>query len=131
MEYNPASLRGVIDALEGDWAVISLDDGQRLNWPRERLPGDAGVGMVIVLSLEPTGPSAQQSLAGTWTGIARVQSQEPSASPRIELGTQQLKWPASLECPAGDKVVLRIQTDTQDTELRRNQVQNLVDDLFG
>jgi hypothetical protein len=131
MEHDPVSLRGVIDAFEGDWAVISLDDAQRVNWPRERLPRDARVGKVVVLYLESYGTSASQGLAETWTGIACSQSQGPSAPSWIQLGTQQLKWPASLDCPAGDQVLLRIQTDTQDTEIRRDQVQNLVDDLFG
>lgn len=46
------TMRGVIDRLEGDYAIIVLDDGQRLLWAKDQLPSQAKEGVVVTLSLE-------------------------------------------------------------------------------
>lgn len=38
---------GVIDRFEGKMAVIRLDDGQEINWPREGLSPDLKEGSVV------------------------------------------------------------------------------------
>jgi len=43
--------RGVIDRIEGEQAVIVLEDGQRLLWPAGELPDGAAEGAAIVLTL--------------------------------------------------------------------------------
>jgi hypothetical protein len=43
--------RGVIDRIEGEQAVIVLEDGQRLLWPAGELPDGAAEGMAVVLTL--------------------------------------------------------------------------------
>jgi hypothetical protein len=43
--------RGVIDRIEGEQAVIVLEDGQRLLWPADGLPDGAAEGAVVVLTL--------------------------------------------------------------------------------
>jgi len=45
------TLRGVVDRFEGDWAVIALDDGRELLWPKGGLPEGAKPGMAVVVSL--------------------------------------------------------------------------------
>ena len=44
-------LKATIDRFEGDYAVLSLDDGQKLNWPKEKLPKNVQEGEVIWLSI--------------------------------------------------------------------------------
>lgn len=41
----------VVDRIEGSTAVLTLDDGQELNWPTDELPSDASEGDVLKLSL--------------------------------------------------------------------------------
>ena len=50
-------LRGVIDRYEGGYAVLILDDGQKLLWPRDQLPAEAreGVAVAIALTVDPMG----------------------------------------------------------------------------
>jgi hypothetical protein len=43
--------RGVIDRIEGEQAVIVLEDGQRLLWPADGLPNGAAEGAAVVLML--------------------------------------------------------------------------------
>lgn len=45
------SLRGVVDRYEGDYAVLVLDDGQRLLWPSEQLPAGLREGVAIAIAL--------------------------------------------------------------------------------
>ncbi len=45
------SITGAIDRFEGDIAVISLDDGQKLHWPKASLPADAHEGSVVTINL--------------------------------------------------------------------------------
>jgi len=57
VEYLPTTKtprheeRGVIDRIEGEQAVIVLEDGQRLLWPAGELPDGAAEGAAIVLTL--------------------------------------------------------------------------------
>jgi hypothetical protein len=44
-------LHGVVDRYEGDYAVLTFDDGQRLLWPREQLPARAREGLAVVVAL--------------------------------------------------------------------------------
>lgn len=45
------TMRGVIDRMEGDYAVIVLDDGQQLLWAKDQLPSQVKEGVVVTLSL--------------------------------------------------------------------------------
>lgn len=45
------SLRGVVDRYEGNYAVLAFDDGQRLLWPREKLPVGASESVAVVVAL--------------------------------------------------------------------------------
>lgn len=130
---EPPTLRGAIDSLEKDWAVLVLDDGQRLDWPRERLPSGAAEGAVVVLSLEQAGDVGAQEAAGTWEGVVckGVQAQAQPDQLPVQLGKQRLNWPAAVWFTAGDAVAVCMNVDTADTDRRRRQVQNLVKDLFG
>ncbi len=130
---EPPTLRGAIDSLEGDWAVLVLDDGQRLDWPRERLPSGAGEGAVVVLSLEEASDVGAQAAAGTGEGVVckAVQAQAQSEQLPVQLGKQCLNWPAAVWIAVGDAVAVRMNVDTADTDQRRRQVQDLVNDLFG
>lgn len=40
-------LIGTIDRVEGDLAVIKLDDGQIINWPAKNLPSQVKEGSVV------------------------------------------------------------------------------------
>ena len=44
-------LKATVDRFEGDFAVLSLEDGQKLNWPKEKLPKDIKEGSVVWLSI--------------------------------------------------------------------------------
>ena len=128
-------LRGAIDSLEEDWAILVLDDGQRLDWPRARLPAQAKAGMVIVLDLKAANDLNAQQEAATWQGIAErpVQSTEAGQTLPllVHLGDQTLHWPTAQNVADGDAISVRLQTDIDETKQRRQQIQNLVDDLFG
>jgi uncharacterized protein (DUF2225 family) len=44
-------LKATIDRFEGDFAILSLEDGQKLNWPKEKLPKNIKEGAVLWLSI--------------------------------------------------------------------------------
>lgn len=48
-------IKGIIDRIEGQKAVLSLDDGQKLIWPMEKLPANSAEGSVIKLILTDGG----------------------------------------------------------------------------
>jgi hypothetical protein len=50
-----SELRGVIDSIEGDWAVIVLDDDRRIEAPRSQLPEHARVGDAVVVRVDQAG----------------------------------------------------------------------------
>jgi hypothetical protein len=123
--------RGVIDSLEEHWALVALDDGQRLDWPRDRLPCDAREGMVVELSLH--GPCALGALSGhgTWRGV--VEALEGNCCPQtaVRLGSQRLRWPGAEYFGSQGSVIAHMQVDPEATNKRRKQVEDLVSDLFG
>lgn len=123
-------LRGVIDSLEEEWAVVVLDDGQRLDWPRERLPEGARSGAAVVLKLE-TGELSAADVQGVWPGVAEANVRPDALD--IHLDDQTLRWPAAPFRTLGsdEAVAVRMTVDDQDTAQRRRQVQSLIDDLFG
>jgi hypothetical protein len=131
VEGETDTLRGVIDSLEESWAVIALDDEQRLYWPRTRLPADAKEGMAVTLHLGTTADLAGQGEGATWRGVIGVRAQGEAQSLPVRLGWQSLRWPATTALAANDRVVVVLRVDKEDTARRRQQVQNLVDDLFG
>lgn len=135
------ALHGAIDSLEGDWAVVVLDDGQRIDWPRNRLPAGAKPGAAVVLNLE-TGDISAAGVEGAWEGIVGLKIQLEGVLD-VRLGDQFLTWPVvqaqqkgqamvmGQAVSMGQAVIVRMQVDADDTDRRRRQVQSLVDDLFG
>lgn len=45
-------LEGTIDRFENDLAVIRLETGTTMLWPKEKLPGDVHEGSVLKVSLD-------------------------------------------------------------------------------
>ena len=127
---DEAVLRGVIDSLEEDWALVVLDDGQRLNWPCARLPLGATGGIAIVLSLEEAAEMDVRGSTGVWKGVASVRTQVCGQGLAVRLGMQSLNWPMVEGVPAGGVVAVSIQVDAVDTARRLQEVQRLVGDLF-
>lgn len=123
-------MRGVIDALEENWALVVLDDGQRLYWPRDLLAEGAEVGMAIVLDLE-RGAKAQVREPGTWTGLVGAMAQGQSEWITVRLEDQALMWPGIPGLAVGQAVTVRMTVDVDDTERRRREVKELLDDLFA
>jgi hypothetical protein len=124
--------RGVIDGLEQGWARIALDDGQRLDWPRDRLPREASEGMVIELTAH--GPGAARALPeeeGTWEGTVEAPERDLCPQTAIWLGGQRIVWPTTKGLPPDERVVVRMELDPEATQRRRKQVQDLINDLFG
>ena len=44
-------IKATIDRFEGNFAVLSLEDGQKLNWPKDKLPKDMKEGVVVWLNI--------------------------------------------------------------------------------
>jgi hypothetical protein len=138
MTMGDEIVRGVIDRFEGDYAVLVLDDGQQLDWPRSTLADDAQPGMAVVLSLsflaESLEPEDEDNLsaqaADTWQGeLATEQSRWLVRFP----DGQKLNWPTTMAAMAqrGSRVNLLLLVDAEDTEARRKRVTGLLDDIFG
>ena len=125
--------RGAIDSLEREWALVALDDGQRLNWPRDRLPPDAKEGMVVELSLCEPGASGALPEAGTWQGITATEIEAQTLTPQavVLFGKQRLRWPGAEQFAADQPVAVRMQVDADATDQRRSEIENLINDLFG
>jgi len=125
-----AVLHGVIDSLEEEWAVVVLDDGQRLDWPRERLPVGTRSGVAVVLNLE-TVELSTADVRGVWPGVIGLQVQPDRI--QVRLGDQCLHWPAApfKTLAVGEAVAVRMTVDEGDTARRRKHVQSLIDDLFA
>lgn len=127
--------RGAIDSLEREWALVALDDGQRLDWPRDRLPPDAKEGMVVELLLREPDTRGALPDEGTWEGIVGVEAEaEAKALPPhavVRFGTQRLRWPGAERFAADQPVVVSMQVDPDATDQRRREIENLIDDLFG
>ena len=127
---DKAALHGVIDSIEEEWAVVVLDDGQRIDWPCERLPAGARSGAAVVLNLEPAELSTAD-VRGVWTGVIGLQVQLDRI--QVRLGDQCLHWPAApfKTLAVDETVAVRMTVDEGDTARRRKHVQSLIDDLFA
>jgi hypothetical protein len=125
------TLTGVIDSLEHKWALVALDDGQRLNWPRDRLPPGAKEGVVVDLSLREPGTCGALPEEGTWEGTIEAEVQVLPAQIAVRLGTQRVRWPTVERFAAGQPAVVQMHVDPDATDQRRRQVEDLIDDLFG
>lgn len=51
IEAQQFFMRGTIDRIEESSAVVRLDNGEEIRWPREKMPDDAGEGTVCRLVL--------------------------------------------------------------------------------
>jgi hypothetical protein len=132
------AVRGVVDRFEGDYAVVVLDDGQQLDWPRSILPASVQPGMAVALSLSPATRSREvegedQALAHAtddWQG--ELTQEEGRWIVRLADG-QVLQWPAGLATLAqsDNQVTLQLAVDAEDTKARRRRVADLLDDIFG
>src|SRR3990172_12836784 len=105
-------LRGVIDRFEGDLAAIVFDDDQRLDLPRDQLPGGAKSGDAIVARIGEAG-----AWHGTWGKAGRI---------KLDVG-QAIKWPGD---HGTGEVWLSIEIDAGDTIARQQRVRSLLDDIF-
>jgi hypothetical protein len=126
-------LRAVVDSLEEDWAIVVLDDGQRLDWPREKLPVDARAGMAVTLDVAPDQATATAATDGVWVGKVgrRKGVTTRAAGVPIRLGDQMLHWPEESALKTGQAVVVRMSVDEADTAARRQRVRRLLGDIFG
>ena len=139
---NGEPIRGVVDRFEGDYAIVVLDDGQQLDWPRSSLPADARPGMAVALSLsfaaghpsvppiEEGGDSVSAQVMGGWQG--KLTTGESGWMIQLADG-QSLRWPITIATAAqpGSQVNLQLAVDAEDTEARRKRVADLLDDIFG
>jgi hypothetical protein len=130
-DHAPSVQTGVIDGLERDWALVALDDGQRVDWPRKCLPPDAREGMVVELSLHEPGASGVLPEEGIWEGAIKVEAQALPSQAYVRLGRQLLQWPGAERFAPDQPVTVRMRVDPDATDQRRRQVQDLVNDLFG
>ncbi len=132
------TVRGVIDRFEEDYAVVVLDDGQQINWPRSILPADVRPGMAVVLDLAlvagpPEGEGDVVPFGETGSGWqGELTTEEGRWVVRLADG-QELHWPITMTAMAqpGSRVNLQLQVDAEDTEARRKRVSDLLDDIFG
>jgi hypothetical protein len=127
---SEATLHGVIDSIEKNWALLALDDGQRLVWPRERLPLGVARGVAVVLRLIKSAKMGVQVGTGEWEGVVSVQTQACGQALAITLGAQSLNWPAVEGISVGDVVSVTMQMDAADTDRRLREIRRLVSDLF-
>lgn len=50
-DIQPIVLRGTVDRYEGDYAIIVLDEGGEVLWPKARLAEGARPGAIVVLAM--------------------------------------------------------------------------------
>lgn len=137
------TVRGVVDQFEGDYALVVLDDGQQLVWPRSTLPADVRPGMSVVLNLSPAtgqqpgsleaeGEEGKVSVQATKDWRGELTLEEGRWIVRLADG-QELEWQAGVPIMAqsDSQVILQLAVDAEDTEARRRRVTNLLDDIFG
>lgn len=43
--------KATVDRFEGDFAILAIEDGQKLNWPKNKLPKNVKEGSIVWLSL--------------------------------------------------------------------------------
>ena len=142
MSVQEEPVRGVVDRFEGDLAVVVLDDGQQLDWPRAALSDDVRPGVAVVLSLVAGGrfhPCAEEEeeapapeAATGWQAELAGGSEAEGWTVRTADG-QTLRWtgggPATAQL--GALVRLQLTPDFEDTRARRARVASLLDDIFG
>jgi hypothetical protein len=132
------TVRGVVDRFEGDYAVVVLDDGQQLDWPRSTLSASVQPGMAVALSLSPAPRSHEVEGEDQASGQARddwqgeLTQEEGRWIIRLTDG-QALQWPAGLVTLAqsDNQVILQLAVDVEETKARRRRVTDLLDDIFG
>jgi hypothetical protein len=141
---NNPEVRGAIDRYEGDRAVVVLDDGQQLSWPRSGLPAAAGPGTAVRLSLSLATSSTDDRPS---TGCAPGATPDAGAGLAADLvynagsgqwvlklaDESELRWPfgAGAAPQAGGPVSLRLAPDADDTAARRGRVSDLLDNILG
>jgi hypothetical protein len=137
---NVEPTRGVVDRFEGEYAVVILDDGQQLDWPRAALPPEVRPGVAVVLNVTAQaevrpGALGEEAQAGAAQGWAGELVDEPGGWVIRLPDGQALDWkpqPGILsETPAEQPVMLRLEADAEDTAARRRRVAGLLDDIFG
>ncbi|MCS7260530.1 MAG: DUF3006 domain-containing protein [Anaerolineae bacterium] len=137
------ALRGVIDRFEGDVAVIVLDDGQQLLWPRAALPRLARPGTAVGLYLvpppspiaaeeaQPVEPAPSHGIAAELPATV-LDNAAAGAWPLALPDGSVLRWPVGSALLAPKQPVwVRLVVDLEDTIARRKRVQSLLDELFG
>ncbi|MEJ2555000.1 MAG: DUF3006 domain-containing protein [Anaerolineae bacterium] len=119
---NGETVRGVVDRFEGEYAVVVLDDGQQLDWPRSTLPSSVQPGMAVALNLWPA--SRSREVEGEDQALAQATDDW-----RGELTQEEGRWiirladGQTLHLPAG--LVTLAQSNDQVI------LQDLLDDIFG
>ena len=143
MDEQP--MGGVIDRIEGDVAVVVLDDGQQMRWPRVNLPPHYAAGTAVRLSLSVAGDQAIEQRTGgevrrSSSGAAAIL---PARLTREQQGNRRvlelmdgslLYWPTGAEVAAQaaeTAVSIELRPDAEDTAARRGRVSGLLDDIFG
>jgi hypothetical protein len=122
-------ITGVIDRFEEGYAVIVFDDGQQLDWPRDRLPASIKSGQAVKLAVQPGSDfQAAAQPAESWAGNQRgphitLPDGQTFNLPETELTTAA----ATTETP----VSLSLAPDEAETKARRARVKSLLDDIFG
>lgn len=48
-------IKGIIDRIEDEKAIISLVDGQKINWSLEKIPADCVEGTAVKISISKDG----------------------------------------------------------------------------
>jgi hypothetical protein len=137
-------VRGVIDRFEGEDAVLVLDDGQSVNWPRCALaPGAAqGTAVWLTLSFEGSPVDGGRARADVSPSPSGAAARLPARANRDAQTGQwvltlpdgsDLRWPADAEvaAQAAVAVTLELTPDAADTAARRRRVTGLLDDVFG
>jgi hypothetical protein len=143
MDEQP--MGGVIDRFEGDVAVVVLDDGQQLRWPRVNLPPQCTAGTAVRLSLAVAGDQAIEQRAGREvrrpsSGAAATLPARLTRAPQGNRWVLNFKdgsllyWPTGAEVAAraaDTAVTIELRPDAEDTAARRGRVSGLLDDIFG
>ena len=137
-------VQGVIDRFEGDNAVVVLDDGQSVTWPRSGLPLEATPGTAVRLSLSFAPSGAPDGLARSDASLLSpgVAARLPAQAKRDAQTGQwlltladgsSLRWSvdADVAAQADAAVSLELTPDAEDTAARRQRVTGLLDDIFS
>ena len=137
-------LRGVTDRFEGEDAVLVLDDGQSVSWPRCALPPGAAQGTAVrlTLSFEDSPVAGSRARADASRPSCGVAARLPARAKRDAQTGQwvltlpdgsSLRWPLDVEvaAQADAAISLELTLDAEDTAARRQRVTGLLDDVFS